>query len=53
MRWNHIETRRREKIKVIKEERNIIVMEEANGQWAAPVNSQFSDGSAKKVNSGM
>ena len=31
MRWNHIEQRRREKIKVIKEERQIIIMEEASG----------------------
>jgi hypothetical protein len=31
MRWSHLEQRRREKIKVIKEERAIIIMEEAKG----------------------
>jgi hypothetical protein len=31
MRWNHLEQRRREKIQVIKEERQIIIVEETNG----------------------
>jgi hypothetical protein len=48
MRWSHIEQRRREKIKVIKEERQIIIMEEASGQWVPPTISGFSNGSAGK-----
>jgi hypothetical protein len=48
MRWNHLEQRRREKIKVIKEERSIIVMEEANGEWNPPALSGMSNGSSGK-----
>jgi len=31
MRWNHLEQRRKEKIKVVKEERELVIMEEVNG----------------------
>ena len=48
MRWNHLEQRRREKIKVIKEERAIIIMEEANGEWNPPALSGISGGSSGK-----
>lgn len=34
MRWQHLEQRRKEKIAVIKEEREIVILEEVNGQWA-------------------
>ena len=36
MRWNHLEQRRKEKINVLKEEREIILLEEINGHWAPP-----------------
>jgi hypothetical protein len=48
MRWNHLEQRRKEKIKVIKEERAIIIMEEANGEWNPPALSGISGGSSGK-----
>ena len=48
MRWNHLEQRRREKVKVIKEERAIIIMEEANGEWNPPALSAISNGSSGK-----
>ncbi len=48
MRWNHLEQRRREKIQVIKEERQIIIVEESNGQWQAPATSGMSNGSSGK-----
>jgi hypothetical protein len=48
MRWNHLETRRKEKIKVIKEERDIVSLEEKNGHWVAPTGSGFSAGSPSK-----
>jgi len=53
MRWNHLEQRRREKIKVIKEERSIIVMEEANGEWNPPALSGMSNGSSGKKSVSM
>jgi hypothetical protein len=49
MRWNHLEQRRREKIQVIKEERQIIITEEANGEWQPPATSGMSAGSAGKM----
>ena len=48
MRWNHLEQRRREKIQVIKEERQMIAIEEGNGMWQAPATSGMSSGSAGK-----
>lgn len=48
LRWGHLEQRRREKVRVIKEERALIAYEEINGQWRAPTTSQLSAGSPKK-----
>lgn len=46
MRWNHLEQRRKEKLKVIKEERELVVIEENNGHWVPPTSSQMSAGSS-------